>query len=212
MEHRRAMGRDGGVHSHLHDGQHPREDPRMVAGAVSHFSRQSDRSHPDDVERASGNSLRHPLPRVASGELRHPWSQCRGAAARCRGLWMVRHPDMARRGGAPRDAGDYFRFRYDKGSSHCRPRYHHGATRLFPGVLGHERVFHLEGHGVDQMAGGIERSFPSAGRLASDDLGRDQGGRLGTGLLGIDSAGPCQLGRLRGRPNSDGRVLVHPLP
>lgn len=102
-----SMGRDGGLHPDIYDGQRlDRLGDDVVAGAPDGISREPDCAHPNDTQRSSRNALRHPFPCAAPGKFWPARGEHRSASPGGGCLRLVRHSDMDRRGGDLVDFGD----------------------------------------------------------------------------------------------------------
>ena len=102
--HRRAVGLDVGLHPDLHAGLvADRRRDELVAGGPHDLPGQHDRAGPDGPERPRRDQVRHPVPDLLPGVVRHPRGQRPRALARPGRLRLVRHPDLDRRLGDLQD-------------------------------------------------------------------------------------------------------------
>src|SRR6266702_5270924 len=211
---RGSLGQHGPLHPHLHAGRgaHVHRD-ELVAGPHHDPPRQHHSPGADPAELAPRHQVRDPVPRVRASLLRHDRLQPAGPDAGPRGLRLVRHPVLDRRGGPAHP----LRERDPPLGESPRPgllRPHRHRVALLPALLGAQRPHHLRGHG--RAPGGVE--------LGGSLRARHGGGPPRLGGPGGQGAGPPARpagevphpGRVPPRvhpvPDRDDRLLGHPLP
>ncbi|CAA9476887.1 MAG: Cytosine/purine/uracil/thiamine/allantoin permease family protein, partial [uncultured Solirubrobacteraceae bacterium] len=206
VRHRRAVDRPVDRHHDVHAGVRPhRGRDAVVAGAAHRLAGQPDRPRPHAAQRASGDEVRHPVPRARPGELRGEGRERRGHGARARRLRLVRHPDVDR-GAGPRHADDDAHLLV--GGRHRPPG--HRLRRLLAPAGGD----HPARHGGRAPPGALRRP-PAAGRQRGPaHLGLQRGRRHRERLLRVVAADRRRsdlLVPVRPGPGREHRVLDHPL-
>ena len=96
--HRGPLDLDVGLHPDLHARLvADRRGDELVAGGPDDLPGQLDRPGPDGPQRPRRHEVRHPVPGLLPGVVRHPRGERPGPAAGPGRLRLVRHPDLDRR-------------------------------------------------------------------------------------------------------------------
>ena len=157
-----------------------------------------DRAGADGPERPRGDEVRHPVPDLLPGVVRHPRGERARAVARPGRLRLVRHPDLDRRRGDLQDPG-HLRSRPGRQLAADRAAGHQRRRKLacFLAFWAINMRRHLPGHRLDPLP--AEHQGPAADRAGAGaaGLGLRAGGRL---RADAGAALAVRPGQRQGRP------------
>ena len=203
---RRPVDQHVGLHSYLHArllAHRPAERRHeLVAGHPDDLSRQPDRARADGPQRSRRHALRHPVPGVLPGGVRHARGERPGRPARAGGVRVVRHPDVDRR---RRDLQNLRRVLPRDGRQRAAAGAgdHARAGGVFLVLLGNQRVDHLPRDRFHPPAALHQGSATHRPRIVAARLGVPGGGRLRADALpavGVRPR-PAPRGAVSGKPS-----------
>ena len=173
MAHRVAVDRHGDLHPDLHARLWSHGvGMDLASGRRSRDSRQCGGPRPHRAQLLCGHALRHSLPRARARVVWRAGSQYPGAAARTRGVRLVRHPDVDRRlGDLQADRSDLARHRDAAADPAGIRRSQHRRGSLLHAVLGDERLDRAARDGLDQVSGDVGITVLARRRRGAVHLG-----------------------------------------